>query len=322
MLGLFRSYYAFNHLFLLGYIFIIRHVGLLDRITYQGTERSWLFQHIQFTMPSSWLQNFIAIILLWLHSILINNIVNSNKLSKETGLLSGLFYVLLMSMSSEGLSLHPILLANTFLLLGIHNIMESSKEVDIRHLLFNTGLFLSLAAFIYPPYFVIVVLGLLGFNTVKSFKAIGLIQYIIGIISSFIIILGIQYLIQGVISFQLPVSIIDHRVWSNSLTPNTLIFVLSFVFCLLFMLIQYPGIISKKNIQTRKKIELFYLLILFSIIVKLIFFYNQSLELTILALPVGLLLGIWAAENKSVVFAEIIHLMLLVCLFILHYNIF
>src|SRR5690606_5911182 len=80
---------------------------------------------------------------------------------------------------------------------------------------------------------------------------------------------------------------------------------------LLFVLFQYPNIISKKNIQVRKKIELFYVLLFFLLLTWLTLHLDKPDYLMYLGLPLGTLTGIWMADNKSVLVNELLHLLVL-----------
>lgn len=308
LLGLFRSHYAVNHLLLLGYIFIIRFHIFFVTAPAEKQETTWLFQQISSLIPNSFFVNVLTIILMWIQAVLINNVVNNHKLSRENSVLPGLWYVLIFSLVPATASFHPLLLANTFLILGFVNVIESTKQVDIRHYLFNAGLFFTIAAFVYTPYIVMLLPGFLGFYVFKSLKPSGNLQFIVGILTGFILIFGSYYIITG----QIHAGIYLHFLKPDQLfimpEISVLVFFGLYLFGLAYSLFYYPELIFKKNIQTRKKIETAYLVTLFTAVTVILFFDNQIGQIAILAFPLGTLIGIQTAENKSILFSEILHL--------------
>jgi hypothetical protein len=267
-------------------------------------------------------QNLTAVILLWIQAVLINNVCIEHKLSRDNSLFPGLFYVIFISYIPESLTLHPVLLANTFLIAGFVNIIQSSKHVDIRHYLFNGGLFLTLSMLIFPSYVLFIAVGLFGFYNMKSLKTAGNIQFITGILTSLFLIFGLQYLTEGKWDFQFFYS----PVWQSALSilpdARSWTFIIVFAVSLLASLWFYPELITKKNIQSRKKIEIFYLIQLSVFLSTIFFFHNTPLELMTVAFPVGTLVGLRLSEIKSPLIVEIIHLVLIGGLLYNHYTSF
>lgn len=311
LLGLFRSHYAINHLFLLGYIFIIRFNLFYVNIPAENQETTWLFQQILKLAPNSFLIHLLSVLLIWIQAILINNLVNSHKLSKENSVLPGLWFALLISLIPPTASLNPIIIANTFLILGFVNIIESTKQVDIRHNLFNAGLFFTIASFIYTPYTLMLLPGFIGFYIFKSLKPSGNLQLLTGVVTAVLLIFGSYYISTGQIHSGVYLRFIHPGQLFQM--PEYSIFVFSglYLLALAYSLFCYPDLIFKKNIQTRKKIEITYLISLFTALTVIMFFDNHIGQIVILAFPLGILIGIRTAENKSILLSEIFHLIFL-----------
>lgn len=282
-------------------------------------DETWLFTFLTSFINNATAQNFFAVILLWIQTILINNTCIEHKLSRENTLFPGLFYALMISFTPAGLSLHSLLLANTFLILGLINVIHSSKHVDLRHFLFNAGFFLTLAMFIYPAYLFFIGIGLFGFYTLKTLKPIGNLQFFTGIITGLILVSGTQYLIEG--SWMTGVNFSPFWQVAPQAMPDltSWIFITIYAFILFSTIGFYPDLISKKNIQSRKKIELIYVVQLSTLLSAVFFFQGNLLEIMVLGFPLGTLIGLRLSELKSPVFAEVIHLILLSGLFINHY---
>ncbi len=303
------------------YIILIRHHCFIEAQPNVSVSVSWLHQNILNFFPSILLQNIIAIIVLWIQSIFINTIASTHKLGRETTLFAGLFYVLLISLSKESLALSPVLSANLFLIIGIFNIVESTKQVDIRHYLFNSGFFLTIAGLIYPPYLFTILFGFIGFYAMKPLKSFGNIQYLAGVSASYILVFGIQYLVSGTIQHNFAFQFIQLSFLKNIISQQLVILISVYIVILIFVFLQYTDLMSKKSILTRKKIELFYVLMLFYGIAALLFYNNDSMDMFMMALPLGTLFGLRISEFKSVTTSEIIHLLLLACLIFIQYNI-
>lgn len=319
MLALFRSHYAFNHLFLLGYIILIRLSAFLGANNPDIPVESWLMSNINNWIPSSFWQGMIGILVLWVESILVNNIVNSHKLSRESTLFPGLMFVLFMSILPESLYLHPVLVSTLFILAAMNNVVEAGKQIDIRHLVFNAGFFFMISIFIMPQNLYMIILGLAGFYSIKSLKFLDNIRYLVGIITAMIILFSWQFLLSQQIEFNSFFQLIQKEVFTTSITAVYLAVVIVFTLFLLFIFIQYPSIISKKNIQVRKKIELFYVLLFFLLLTWLTLHVDQPSFIIYLGLPLGALTGIWMADNRSVLVNELIHLMVLAVLIVSQY---
>src|SRR5690606_1475390 len=226
--------------------------------------------------------------------------VNNHKLSKESTLFPGLMFALFMSILPESLFLHPVLLSYLFILAGLSNVVEAGKQIDIRHLVFNAGLFFTLSIFVMPQNLYMVILGIIGFYSIKSLKTMENIQYIVGIITGIIIMFSLQYLLYDSIEVPEFFQIIQREVFTSPVSDTALLALILFSLFLLFVLFQYPNIISKKNIQVRKKIELFYVLLFFLLLTWLTLHLDKPDYLMYLGLPLGTLTGIWMADNKSV----------------------
>ncbi|MBK8620606.1 MAG: hypothetical protein IPN79_02320 [Saprospiraceae bacterium] len=253
----------------------------------------------------------ISILLIWIHALLINNLVNNHKLSRENSVLPGLWYALLISLAPASTSLNPIIIANTFLILGFVNVIESTKQVDIRHNLFNAGLFFTTASFIYTPYIMMLIPGLIGFYIFKSLKPSGNLQFITGIITSVLLIFGTYYISTGQIHPGIYLRFIDPALLFQMPEYSVFVFFGLYLLAIAYTLFYYPDLIFKKNIQTRKKIEIPYLISLFTALIVVLFFSNQTSQIVILAFPLGTLVGIQTAENKSILSSEIFHLVFL-----------
>lgn len=319
MLALFRSHYAFNHLFLLVYITGIRFKGFFVPENIENTNGTWFYYSISSLFSSPIWGNSIGILILWLQSVLINNLVNYHKLSRENTLFPGLMYVLFVSILPDTLYLNPVTITYLFVISGISNIVQAGKQIDIRHHVFNAGMFFTLSAFISAENLYFAIFGILGFYNLKTLKWRENLQYMIGILTAFIFVFSLQYLFGQPLEFPVVFSWLHLTSLTGGLTNTVLCGVICYVLILFFVFIQYPRITEKKNIQTRKKIELFYFFMFFLLLSFLSLKMDEPSDLIYLALPLGALTGIWMADQKSMLINELIHLLALGSLLVSQY---
>ena len=319
LLALFRSHYAFNHFFLLVYIAGIRFKGFIfpeNKVDLNGT---WVYQSITSIFSSPVSSNIVSIIVLWLQSILINNIVNNHKLSKENTLFPGLMYVIFISILPGTLYLNPVIITYLLVISGLFNVVEAGKQIDIRSHVFNAGLFFALSAFISSENLYFIIFGIVGFYSLKTLKLKQNLQYTIGVLSAFIFLFSLQYLLNQPPDFQVIFSWTHLTNLTNALPTPVVVTLICYLIILIFVFIQYPNITEKKNIQTRKKIELFYLFMFFLLVSFLSLKMDNTSDLLYLALPFGTLTGIWMADQKTILMSEFIHFFALGSLLISHY---
>jgi hypothetical protein len=98
-----------------------------------------------------WLTTLIALFIIIIEGFLLNYIINENEaLTKKTNL-PALFYIVFSSNNSSMLELHPLLLANLFLLFALSKILNSYRKDIAFSQVFDAGLLISIASLFYFP---------------------------------------------------------------------------------------------------------------------------------------------------------------------------
>lgn len=106
------------------------------------------------------LSTLLALLLVVSEAFLLNYIINENRILTNQSYLPALFYILFMSNDSSMLMLHPPLCANFFILLAIHQLINSYRKDKAFSEVFDAGFLISIATLFYFPYmFFIPVLG-------------------------------------------------------------------------------------------------------------------------------------------------------------------
>jgi hypothetical protein len=118
---------------------------------------------------SSVISTIVALFILIIEAFLINYIVNENEILSKQSFLPALFYILFMSCDTSFLSLNPLLLANFFILLAVHQLVNSYRKDTAFSNAFDAGLLLALATLFYFPSVVFFPLIYIGFLLFRPF---------------------------------------------------------------------------------------------------------------------------------------------------------
>lgn len=110
-----------------------------------------------------------SFILIFCEALLLNYIVEKNEIIESNTYLPALAYVILMSLQPEMFSLHPIIIANLFILLALHKLMQTYRKETAYSEAFDTGFFISLACLFYIPSFVFILLLWIGLIIIRPF---------------------------------------------------------------------------------------------------------------------------------------------------------
>lgn len=319
MLEIFRKNLFINSVLLLPYIIIVRLGTLINPIGYTLKEESNVLQKIVFyNITDPLVQNIIACILIFVQALLINYIFIKHRLSREITLFAGLFYVLFVSIIAENAFLSTILVANTFLILAFKNVLETYKVPQAAAHIFNTGFMIGVASLYYSPYFAYLIFGIFALLQLRSFKLLEKMQFFIGV--------GVPYFLLFAYRYWIDVPFVDVDFlkeiffrWPSISSDELIVFYVA-VFLLLagvvVSIMNYGNFTAKKTIQTQKKIDLVYWLLIFSLISFLIFSSVRATHLLSLAFPLALLIGISVSDTKNRMFYELLHLVLLCLVFI------
>lgn len=115
------------------------------------------------------LLTLISFILIFCEALLINHIIEKNEIIITNSFLPALIYILLMSLQPEMFSLHPIVVANLFILFALHKLMQSYRKETSYSEAFDTGFFISLATLFYFPSIVFILILWIGFIIIRPF---------------------------------------------------------------------------------------------------------------------------------------------------------
>lgn len=323
MIEIFRRNLFVNSILLLPYIFILRLNTVLHPVEFTLGESSNVFQKsIFFTLTDPLAQNIFANLLIFCQALLINHLYLKNRLSKNATLFPGLFYIIFITLIDENNLLAPILIANTFIILAVLNVLETYKLPQARVYIFNTGFILAMASLFYSPYFAFILFGVISLLQLRSFKIAEKLQFFIGF--------GVPYFLLFTYRYWFGISYVDLDFINEIFfripkfrTDGLIVFYLSVLvplLCVVLALFNFGNINGKKSIQAQKKIDIIYWVLLFCLISFLIFNTPGLHHLLSLAFPLSVLIGCLVSDTKKTVILEIIHILIVSLIFITQFK--
>lgn len=112
----------------------------------------------------------IAFMLFYIQAIVINNLVNKQKLLPKPCYLAGMSYLLVTSLFVEWHVLSAPLIVSTFIVWILSRLSNLYNNPNARTILFNTGMALGIASFFYFPAIAFTLLIVVGLTITRPFK--------------------------------------------------------------------------------------------------------------------------------------------------------
>lgn len=97
------------------------------------------------------LSTILAFLLVIIQGLLINNIFSSNQLSTSTTFFPAFIYILLLSSNYSLMTISPLLILNTFIIIAIYFLFRSFDKAEGLDEIYTTNLFISLAFLTFTP---------------------------------------------------------------------------------------------------------------------------------------------------------------------------
>ena len=320
MLFLFRTNQILLSIFLIIYAVILRYAFFVNEHVLaampKGVLSEWMFDWID---PKSTMAGVISIALIVVQGIVINQMVTEYRMANHITLFPGLFYILF---ASFGISIIPFssgLLANTFILLGMFQLMKVYKEHSAAGKIFNIGFLISISSLFHFGYFIFIIVTLLGLNVLRGIRFKEIIILLFGLMT--------PYYLLGVYAYWndfLP-EFYQHQ-FSNfgfldvniSWSYDTIALFSLYGILLIIVLINYSNYNLSKRMHARKNISIVFIAIIFAFFT--IFFQKNITvdDLIILSPYLGILLS-FNFVNLDRSWAELFHGVIFIGALILQY---
>ena len=177
MLELFRKNLFVYNIFLLTYCVVLRVSWFFFEVPFDHSHDGVLSTYLYDLIgdDSATIKVFAVLVLIY-QAIQINRLVSLNRISSENTLFSGLFYLLIISITLAFVPLHASLLANTFLIVMLTDIFKQTKNHDLHLNIFNVGFWAGIGSLLYFPYIIFFPVGILGVIYLRTFKSIDFFQ--------------------------------------------------------------------------------------------------------------------------------------------------
>lgn len=313
MLQLFRKNLFIYNVFLLVYCLILRISWFFIEEAVVDTEHAGILSHYLYDLigENSVLIKITSILLLLFQAIQINRLVSLNRLTNENSLFSGVFYLLLASITLEFIPLHPQLIANTFIIMMLLDVFKQTRNIQLHLDMFNIGLWVGLASLFYFPYILFLIIGIMGVIYLRTYKWVDTARALMGLV--------VPYFLLGTIVF-----LFDHfpDMWylhiKGSMAVADFKVVLSWksyiIIGIFALLILVSGFMSRSytmsvNIHVRKKITVLFIALTGSLILMFLCSDTNINSLLFLTFPMSVLMAAMFLELDPQ-FAEILHFLL------------
>lgn len=260
-----------------------------------------------------WIEELMSFILLLLQAMFITLSLRRHRLVSEDILIPGALYLLTAHCIPAFHEMSPMLLANTFLLFALDQLISTYRNQQCADHLFNVGLWIALASFFHFSYIYFLLLGIFGLNSLRLFRLNEFLMLISGAIVAYFLT-AVYWFWYDKLEVFLQTQFIDNvALFSFVGEISNIDFYVGLGIMLILLasvILGYSSLMRRKAIPFQKRIGIFYFVLLLSPIF-LIFQANIDLSnLLILSVPVGILLGM-IIKNMNNTSAEIFHLFLL-----------
>lgn len=323
MVRFFRSGNPLTVLLLLLYTLLVKFFYLIHPSTYiadgsEGLLYELLVKWLQALVGNSpFFFTFLAVMLLFLQTLLLTRIANHHRLFPKATYLPAMSYLLFTSLWQGWNVFSPALLVNLIMLWVFSSITDLYTRTSARDVVFNIGFALGVAGLFYFPAIVFCLLLLLSLLIMRAFR---LAEWIIALLGLFcpLYLLGTYLFLTNQwdqivkiprVGISLPV-ISHYKIW-GALIASVFFFVIG------WLLLQRP--LKKMLIQVRKT---WAVLIVYVIVAMLVPLFNVhfSPDYWVLAiLPVAMFVAnvYWTVTNETV--ANIIHFLTLAYVIVMQY---
>lgn len=263
----------------------------------------------------------LTVLLTFFQGAHINILTNNSRMYYSQSGYAGLFYVLLTSLSPDHMAVSPPLIAMSFFLFAVQSVFSVYKKANVATQIFNAALLVSIATIIYPPCMIMFLVLFIELFLLRSLKLKEQLQYLCGFLVV-IWIVGVAFHYAGVLTL----SVLSQFSIGGSLgmflvnTPDETIILVSIGLLCLFIMLNYYSYFKKKEIETRKKIEFLFWIMISSLITVLVFSGMQPHFVIFLMLPISILMAITLHTVGQKGRVELIHFTMLILVLFLQYN--
>lgn len=248
---------------------------------------------MEWTEGRFYLTTCLPVVFVTIQGIIGNVLVTRHRMSRKITQFPGLFIILSWAMVPSFRALHPMHLANIFLLLAFLAMGRLYKKEEPAVPLFNAGAWLGMAALFAPTFLLLTPAFLIGIGILRqiSFKAI--FQFLTGTFTIFALIFSFSYF-NGTLPDVLSIQFSALGWWQFPAIPTPQFPGLITLGLLLLLSISAYGIIVRLlNIEGKKNVGIQYWMLLFLLMSIFLSGMTGTPSFQAITVPLGLVLGLW-----------------------------
>ncbi len=270
MVSTFKANSPQNNFLLLAYGLILKLPTFLhpvislpkegDGILYKG-----LFSLLSFGGHGiPFLYNLVAFLLLYFQAIVLNKLVNNQRLLPKPSYLTGMSFLLITSLFPSWIGFSAPLLVITLLIWLLSRICTLYTNQEVKKALFNIGLSMGLCTLLYFPSIIFSLLLLSGLAITRTFKLPEWIIMIIGMGAPYYFLWSYGYITGNSQVLHNPAFALSKPIVSQSTLENIALMLVLFSFCIGLYFIQSN--MRRLLAQSRKTWSILYLFLLISLV--------------------------------------------------------
>jgi hypothetical protein len=256
-----------------------------------------------------YLSVLLPVLFITIQGITANVLVTRHRMSRKITQFPGLFIILCWAIVPSFHALHPVQVANIFLLLSFLSMGRLYKKEDPAVPLFNAGAWLGMAALFAPTHLFLIPAFVIGIGILRQISFKSIFQFLTGSLTIFALVFSYAYF-TGVFPTTLSKQFSALDWWLLPTFSSLQLFnLVTLALLLLLSVVGFGSIVQLLNIEGKKNVGIQYWMLLFLLLSA--FFTGASGVPSIQAIttPLGLVLGlrfILLSERK----AEFYHLLL------------
>jgi len=253
-------------------------------------------------------QYLLGVALVFIQAFMVSQFIIKHKMSRNLSLIPSAVMVLTLAIILQPSFNHIILIANFFFLLSIGTLFKVYKVFNPIGTIFNSGLFIGLATFLYKPYFVYFIVIILGLLALRSLKFKEILQVLLGFLCPLFMIGVLMFYNNDINSYLSYCKLSISMPQVNFEDVRSLVKPILAVVIILALVFNQNSLRKKKKFDAIKKIELNYWNLLLSLFSLLLIANPSNEHLILISLPIGLLGGLILESKENAVVKEFIFL--------------
>jgi hypothetical protein len=260
--GTFKANNPYNNFLLFVYAMLLKFPIFLHPVTPKPQPSDGiLYQAFLNWMTSNFgdtpvLFSFITFGLLVIQAIGFNKVVNDQRMMAKPNYLTGMSYLLITSLFSEWFELSAALVISTILVWVWSRLCTLHNTPSPKTTIYNMGLVISLAAFIYLPALLFILLFIIGLAITRPFRLNEWLIGLVGVLTSFYFFAAWLFITGNWKTYEAPSISISYPVFLQ--TRWAIITVIALVFTMLIGIFFIQSNMRRQIVQTRKSWQLIY----------------------------------------------------------------